>query len=134
MIYVLFFRLFLYSHRCTNISYVKWITLLLLNMISKWYLPGKPHEAKGSSFAIAASNVPFDEFSVGLGWGKENGVRITITHRDENINFALDTHAIAQMKGLLILIKSYKKHICQKWIFDPLLVPRRLKRARKSWN
>ena len=32
----------------------------------------------------------------------------------ENINFVLETRAIAQMKGLLILIKSYKKHICQK--------------------
>ena len=38
------------------------------------------------------------------------------------------------MRGLLILIKSYEKHICQKWIFNPLLVPWRLKRARKSWN
>ena len=32
----------------------------------------------------------------------------------ENINFAVETHAIAQMKVLLILIKSYKRHICQK--------------------
>ena len=32
----------------------------------------------------------------------------------ENINFVLETRAIAQMKGLLILIKSYKKHNCQK--------------------
>ncbi len=45
----------------------------------------------------------------------------------------LETRAIAQMKGLLILIKSYIKHICQKSLFDPLLGPRRLKRARKWW-
>ena len=32
----------------------------------------------------------------------------------ENINFVLETRAIAQMKGILILIKSYKRHICQK--------------------
>ena len=31
----------------------------------------------------------------------------------KNINFLLETRAIAQMKGLLILIKSYIKHICQ---------------------
>ena len=40
----------------------------------------------------------------------------------------LETRAIAQMKGLLILIKSYIKHICQKSLFEPLLGPRRLKR------
>ena len=39
----------------------------------------------------------------------------------------VETRVIAQMKGLLILIKCYKKHICQKLIFDPLLGPERQK-------
>ena len=52
------------------------------------------------------------------------------------INFVLllETRTIAQMKSILILIKSYKRHICQKWIFDPLLSPQRQKLTRKSQN
>ena len=46
----------------------------------------------------------------------------------------VETRAIAQMKGLLILIKSYKKHICQKWIFDSVLGPERQKLTRKLRN
>ena len=52
----------------------------------------------------------------------------------ENINFVLETRAIAQMKGILILIKSYKRHICHIRIFDPLLGPQREKLTRISRN
>ena len=43
----------------------------------------------------------------------------------------LETCAIAQMKGLFALIKSYKRHICQKRIFGPLMAPQKVKYALK---
>ena len=35
-----------------------------------------------------------------------------ISH-DGNNNFELETQAIAEMKGIFALIKSYESHICQ---------------------
>ena len=44
-----------------------------------------------------------------LGWGPKIS-----NDGKQKINSIVDTHAIAQMKGFSILIKTYIKQICQK--------------------
>ena len=62
------------------------------------------------------------------------GTKSTLKIIEKFLTMKIETRTIAQMKGLWILLKSYKRHIDQKWIFEPLLGPQRQKITRISQN